>query len=92
MNHNNNENMSTKEQSKSREIWLDNLRIIAIICVVIIHVSRLPNDHFDYFAQIYQSSVRFCVPLFVMITSHRYSNLCYIGFINFLCLNDFVEK
>jgi surface polysaccharide O-acyltransferase-like enzyme len=60
--------MSTQEQLKPREIWLDNLRIIAIICVVIIHVSRLPDDHFDYFAQIYQSSVRFCVPLFVMIS------------------------
>lgn len=61
---------------KKREIWLDNLRIVAIICVVIIHVSRMPDNYqipnnpniLSFLPQIYQASARICVPLFVMIS------------------------
>jgi surface polysaccharide O-acyltransferase-like enzyme len=67
--------MSVQQPIKQREIWLDNLRIIATICVVIIHVSCCPPDNILLqdaatliTSKVYHTSVRFCVPLFVMIS------------------------
>jgi len=63
--------MSKQKQGLEREIWLDNLRIIAIVCVVLIHVSSNPNNLIpstDAFLEIYKSSLRFSVPLFVMVS------------------------
>lgn len=60
---------------KDNTSWLDNLRVIATISVVLLHVAapllyRYPN--FDasnwLIANLYDSLVRFCVPVFVMIT------------------------
>jgi surface polysaccharide O-acyltransferase-like enzyme len=62
--------------AKQREIWLDNLRIIAIIGVVIIHVSAKPQNlsvpiepNISWVLYpVYHAAARFCVPLFVMIS------------------------
>lgn len=55
--------------------WLDNLRVIATISVVLLHVAapllyRYANlSGFNWLtANFYDSLVRFCVPIFVMIT------------------------
>lgn len=55
-------------------IWLDNSRILAIFCVVFLHVSAgvvLGNDvgtEYWWVGNVYDSSVRWCVPVFVMIS------------------------
>lgn len=55
--------------------WIDNLRVLATISVVFLHVSAPLTAQFGkisttswMIATIYNSSVRFCVPVFVMIT------------------------
>lgn len=55
-------------------VWLDNARIIAILAVVMLHVAA--DFVFDYpvgdvawwVGNVYDSAVRWCVPLFVMIS------------------------
>lgn len=55
-------------------VWLDNSRILAIFAVVLLHVSAgvvLGNDigtEYWWFGNIYDSVVRWCVPVFVMIS------------------------
>lgn len=55
-------------------IWLDNSRIIAIFAVVFLHVSAgvvLGNDvgtEYWWVGNVYDSAVRWCVPVFVMIS------------------------
>jgi len=67
-----------------REIWIDYLRVIAAIAVIIIHVTAgfLINSNtgtIDWWIGLYfDGAMRFCVPLFVMISgslllSKRYS-------------------
>ncbi|EMH1199379.1 acyltransferase family protein [Serratia marcescens] len=54
--------------------WLNNARIIAILAVVLLHVSSRvitwselgSNDW--WYANLYDSLVRWCVPVFVMIS------------------------
>ena len=55
--------------------WLDNLRVIATISVVLLHVAAPLLYRYSNFdasnwltANFYDSLVRFCVPVFVMIT------------------------
>ena len=55
--------------------WLDNLRVIATISVVLLHVAAPLLYRYTNFdgsnwltANFYDSLVRFCVPVFVMIT------------------------
>lgn len=55
--------------------WIDNLRVLATISVVFLHVSASITAKFGTisfiswtFGNVYNSSVRFCVPVFVMIT------------------------
>jgi len=55
-------------------IWLDNSRIISIYAVVFLHVSAgvvLGNDvgtEYWWVGNVYDSAVRWCVPVFVMIS------------------------
>jgi surface polysaccharide O-acyltransferase-like enzyme len=55
-------------------IWLDNARIISIFAVIFLHVSAgvlLNNQTFTkewWIGNIYDSMVRWCVPVFVMIS------------------------
>lgn len=55
-------------------VWLDNSRIIAIFAVVFLHVSAgvvLENDvgtEYWWVGNVYDSAVRWCVPIFVMIS------------------------
>lgn len=61
---------------KSENIqWINNLRVIATISVIFLHVaaelptlySKIPDDKW-WVGNFYDSAVRFCVPLFLMIS------------------------
>ena len=63
-------------ESKGEKLfWADNLRVIATIAVIFLHVSAtvlykfntVPRSYW-WIGNIYDSSVRFCVPVFVMLT------------------------
>lgn len=55
-------------------IWIDNSRIIAILAVVFLHVAAgivLNNDigtEFWWYGNVFDSAVRWCVPVFVMLS------------------------
>ena len=61
------------EQGKKE--WVSNLRVLATVCVVLLHVAssalykynQVPNSHW-WIGNVYDSFVRFSVPLFLMIT------------------------
>ena len=62
-------------ESNNKVFWLDNLRILATIAVVILHVSTSVTNSYGeisysnwFIANIFNSSTRFCVPVFLMIT------------------------
>ena len=58
--------MAGKENSIG---WISNLRVIATIAVIVVHVSM--ESRFDaslYSDLIYGGLARFCVPIFIMIT------------------------
>lgn len=60
--------------NKQRILYLDFLRIAAIFCVVVIHTCTVPwrtlspSDLDWQIINVYDSMVRFCVPVFVMIS------------------------
>ncbi len=60
--------------NKQRVLYLDVLRIAAIFCVVVIHTCTVPwntmspNDLDWQIINVFDSSVRWCVPVFVMIS------------------------
>jgi surface polysaccharide O-acyltransferase-like enzyme len=55
-------------------IWLDNARIIAILAVVFLHVAGSVvtesgiGSGYWWYGNLYDSSVRWCIPVFVMIS------------------------
>jgi len=56
-------------------IWIDKARIFAVFAVIVLHVSAIVvvgiKDFYDpqwWFGNIYDSMVRWCVPVFVMIS------------------------
>ena len=56
-------------------VWIDNLRILATISVIFLHVSSPLLYNFEgkedlnwWTGNIYDGTVRFCVPVFVMLT------------------------
>ncbi len=62
---------------KEKILWIDYLRVLATFSVVFLHTSIPLLDKFDsapdiflkwWIGNIYDSSVRFCVPVFIMIT------------------------
>lgn len=62
-------------QQDKNFFWADNLRVIATIAVILLHVSSRPvpkygdiSPFFWWVGNIYDGSVRFCVPIFVMLT------------------------
>ena len=63
-----------KLENSRRIIYLDELRIVAILAVILLHVSasNLFNSQVNSFDwqvfNIYDSLVRFCVPVFIMIS------------------------
>lgn len=60
----------------SRIVWIDVLRLIAILMVICVHcsdpfnvsVEARSNPEFNFWGSIYGSFLRPCVPIFVMIT------------------------
>lgn len=63
-------------------VWLDNARIAAIFAVVLLHVAaEIVNgtaigSEFWWFGNIYDSLVRWCVPIFVLESGQKQSYLC----------------
>lgn len=60
---------------ENRSYWPDYLRVIATLAVIFLHVSATPVQQFGniaafdwWVANFYDSCVRFCVPIFVMLT------------------------
>lgn len=55
-------------------VWLDNSRILAMVAVVLLHVTTIVmnaneiGSTYWWFGNIYNSLVRWCVPVFVMIS------------------------
>lgn len=55
-------------------VWLDNSRIVAMVAVVMLHVATIVmvsnevGSTYWWFGNIYNSLVRWCVPVFVMIS------------------------
>lgn len=68
--------MMENVHKEDRVFWADNLRAIATVAVIFLHASAGPTPRpygsispFDWWVtNIYDSSVRFCVPIFVMLT------------------------
>lgn len=60
--------------NKERVLYLDLMRIAAIFCVVVIHTCTVPwrttapSDLDWHILNVFDSAVRFCVPVFVMIS------------------------
>ena len=60
---------------QGKKEWISNLRVIATVCVVLLHVAssvlykynQVPNSHW-WIGNVYDSFARFSVPLFLMIT------------------------
>jgi len=60
---------------QGKKEWISNLRVIATVCVVLLHVAssvlykynQVPSSHW-WIGNVYDSLVRFSVPLFLMIT------------------------
>ena len=60
---------------QGKKEWISNLRVLATVCVVLLHVAssalykynQVPNSHW-WIGNVYDSFVRFSVPLFLMIT------------------------
>jgi len=60
---------------QSKKEWISNSRVLATVCVVLLHVTssalykynQVPNFHW-WIGNVYDSFVRFSVPLFLMIT------------------------
>lgn len=64
-----------KIQHGNKIVWTNNLRVLATISVVLLHVSGQiliqfgkVTDFVWWTGNLYDSSVRFCVPVFVMLT------------------------
>lgn len=60
---------------ESKELWADNLRAIATVAVIFLHVSAASVYEYGnisaslwWVGNVYDSSVRFCVPVFLMLT------------------------
>ena len=61
--------------TKEKKYWISNLRVTATIGVILLHVSSAITGQFGlintadwWIGNIYESFVRFCVPVFVMLT------------------------
>lgn len=61
----------------SRLVWIDYIRVVATLSVILLHSSALLLPQYNHvpqahwlIADIYQSSVRMCVPLFFMISGY----------------------
>jgi surface polysaccharide O-acyltransferase-like enzyme len=62
-----------QQQKTERKQWISNLRVIATVSVIILHVAVPIVRNFSITSQwwignIYDGFVRYCVPVFVMIT------------------------
>lgn len=72
--------MESTSKDEGRIIWLDLLRVISIFCMMMLHVCASQFDSLDVHSyewqvlNIYDSMVRFCVPVFVMISGVFFLN------------------
>jgi len=60
---------------KDKKLWLDNLRVISTIAVIVLHVSAPILSQYKkvsieiwHIGNLYDGSVRFCVPVFFMLS------------------------
>lgn len=66
--------VSNTKVGTEKDIWVECLRIFAAIAVITVHVTasnmgNYPVDSWTWrITNIYSSSVRWCVPIFLMIT------------------------
>jgi surface polysaccharide O-acyltransferase-like enzyme len=66
------------KETNTRSVWIDNVRVIATIAVIMVHVATpavftkySPNSSGNsvwWIGNMYDSLCRFCVPVFVMLT------------------------
>ncbi len=69
-------NTTPVQQEKQKLAWADNLRVFATICVIILHVASNVAQAYPmigpsrswHFWNVIDSSIRFTVPVFVMLT------------------------
>lgn len=65
---------------KKKEIWIEILRIMACVSVVLVHVAAqhfrdIPVDTYTWkVSNIYHGAIRFAVPAFIMISGYLYLN------------------
>lgn len=70
----------TAGNAKEHIIWLDLLRVIAIFCMMVLHVCASQFDSLNVYSyewqvlNIYDSMARFCVPIFVMVSGVFFLN------------------
>lgn len=83
--------MDTRDKDNNLN-WLNNLRVLATISVIIVHVSSgilykygKVSNYVWWIGNIYDGMVRFCVPIFLMLTGSLVLNRKYI-------LSDFLKK
>ena len=69
-----------KKQGDSRILYVDIMRVFAVFCMVLLHVSAenwltapITSTHWQVL-NIYDSAVRFCVPLLIMISGAFFLN------------------
>jgi surface polysaccharide O-acyltransferase-like enzyme len=69
--------MDEQNQSKTNLAWIDNIRVIAVVAVIVVHVSAYGTRDVDthglvttnwWIVNFFESISRCCVPLFVMIS------------------------
>jgi len=66
---------SDPAESSERALWIDLIRVVALFCVVVLHVAAVPAGAFGqiptswwWTANLIDGAVRPCVPLFVMVS------------------------
>ena len=74
--------MEKNDCMKGRVVYYDFLRVIASFCVVMTHVAQQvwyhdPIDTYEWnVANVYESAVRWSVPVFVMISGSLFLSSC----------------
>lgn len=69
-----------RQTDNGRIIWADFLRIVAVFCMILLHVTALKwdsvaVDSFEWqIFNVYDSIVRYCVPVFIMISGMFFLN------------------
>lgn len=74
--------MNNTKEKPTRDLYLDLLRIFATISMIMLHVAgsnfyATPYDSYEWLIfNAYNGSVRYCVPVFIMISGALFLNPC----------------